>query len=221
MSFKNRMKQFGLLTALFMLSLMIHILVKELQGKLSAVRQVNPQAIEMMNMMRHGDLLVIANNNMMSSVFRKLDGCDISTYKVVVKYRGITQLIIADIDDFSDDEGTYINPLASFLEDYDHVRLKLYRPKILGEKILSNINSLIKRVEDGLPYDLGFDSSDKSAISCIELVQEAYGIDAMYTRNYDRFPYYSPFMCDVRLEEKFNLIMDWTDFWSDDIRKQP
>lgn len=175
---------------------------------------INEKFFKLKEMARVGDLIIIDSDNFMSSLFKRLDNCDHSSFKVVVEHNDDKLILVADIDTLSDTEGFYMSEMEGFFSDYDQVRISLWRPRSLDNNFYDNLTQLkLMAMQNNIPYDFAYNFRSKSGMSCIKLVQEVYGIKIFDNRNFKKFPYYNPLMCDIKLNEFFIKKMEFFPFW--------
>ncbi len=180
---------------------------------------VNPIFRELEEKAMVGDLIIIDSDNFMSSLFKKLDDCDYSSFKVVVTHARKKMILVADIDNLADKEGFYISEMEGFFSDYDQVRISLWRPKNKNSGLYSNLASLkFRALQNNMPYDFAYNYRSKKSMSCIKMIQKAYGLEIFDDVNFKKFPYYNPLMCDLKLEQFFAKQIDTFPFWINSIK---
>lgn len=192
---------------------LVSIVVSESFGDKEKI--INPRFFEMMDKAQEGDLIIINSDNFMSRLFKDIDGCNYSSFKIVVRSRGRKMMMVSDIEDLSDDEGFYISSVEEFFETYDQLDVSLYRFKDRGPSFYGELERLKKLSFKKLGYDFNYDFNDKKTMSCLKLAQNVYGMSSFTTENQTKFPYYSNFMCDLKLKEKFVPIITWYKFWKE------
>ena len=115
---------------------------------------INEKFFKLKEMARVGDLIIIDSDNFMSSLFKRLDNCDHSSFKVVVEHNEDKLILVADIDTLSDTEGFYMSEMEGFFSDYDQVRISLWRPRSLDNNFYDNLTQLkLMAMQNNIPYD--------------------------------------------------------------------
>ena len=123
-------------------------------------------------------------------------------------------ILVADVDDLSDEEGFYISEMEGFFSDYEQVRISLWRPKIKDTRLYNNIAKLrFQAMQNNTHYDFAYNYRSDDGMSCIKMVQKVYGLEVFDNKNFKKFPYYNPLMCDLKLEHYFSKQMDMFPFW--------
>ena len=169
----------------------------------------------MMSHAKEGDLILIDSDNFMSRLFKAIDGCHYSSFKIVIRVGNDLKLrmLVSDIEDLSDDEGFYISSIKEFFESYDQLNIALYRYKNRNTQFYKRLEKLKVLANKEMPYDFDFDFRDSKTMSCLKLAQIGYGLNSFKNQNRNSFPFYSNLMCDLKLVEDFRPIINWYSFW--------
>ncbi len=208
------MSRIKLLTFSFILGVGLFVTQVIYQDWQQQDRRISSKFYQLKEIARPGDMIIINSNNFMSNLFKELDGCYYSSFKVVVEHDGEKMILVSDIDDLSDPEGFYLSDMESFFSDYDQVEISLWRIKSPPVNLQERLSRLKMQALIGeTPYDFAYNYRSKEGMSCIKLIQFAYGLDIFNKRNFKRAPYFNPLMCDVKLKEKFEQIMPFFKFW--------
>lgn len=208
------MKRLLFLTFFFAVGVLFSIFQYRWEESAREAKEISSDFYRFELLAKPGDMIVINSNNFMSNLFKEMDGCDHSSFKVVVMHDGQKLMMVSDIDSLSDDEGFYLSDMQGFFSDYDSVQISLWRPKHLTEQMRQNIERLkMDALTNRIPYDFAYNYRSDEGMSCIKLVQHAYGIEIFNPRNFKKAPYFNPLMCDVKLDQYFDLIVPMFSFW--------
>ncbi len=170
-----------------------------------------------------GDILLTNSNDFFSRMIRDVEPCDFAGAKIIYKYpgaAGIKLLLISDANDLMDDgHGLRFEPMDEYFQDYQHVKIGLFRPHQKAQSALTHIEVLVKRASDEsnpTAYDFSFDNDDTSKLTCSKLLMMTYG-DYLLDRKkeYARKYISTTLPCDIK-KEHLQQVGGWINYWKDD-----
>lgn len=207
---------------IFLVSTLLMHQLFSVKCKDCADRTVNPLYQKMMDEAETGDVLLTNSNDFFSRMIRDVEPCDFAGAKIIYKYpgeAGIRLLLISDANDLMDDKhGLRFEPMDEYFQDYQDVKIGLFRPLKKTSKALETIESMVQKASDeehSTPYDFSFDNDNMDKLTCSKLLMLTYD-DYLLDRTLEKARKYisTTLPCDIK-KENLKQIGTWINYWND------
>jgi len=182
-------------------------------------REVSERYKEIYNKARTGDLILVDSSDFFSNMIKNIDGCKFAGVKVVYEIDyGEKSLIVSDAKNLADDKsGLLLKDMQEYFDDYDNIKVALFRPKGLTFKQFKMLDKVAKRAlyanETPVPYDFLFYNDDRSKMTCSKVLLSSFGEDALLDRSREaNWPLKTTLPCDLRMD-KLEQKTEWIEYW--------
>jgi len=182
-------------------------------------RKVSKRYKEIYEKARTGDLILVESSDFFSNMIKNIDGCQFAGVKVVYEISyGEKSLIVSDAQNLADSKsGLLLKDMQEYFDDYDKIKVALFRPKNLNFSHFKNLDKLAQRAlnanESPIPYDFLFYNDDRTQMTCSKVLLSAFGEDKLLDRSREaNWPLKTTLPCDLKMDE-LTQKTEWIDYW--------